>query len=251
MGLDETDYLRGRLARTGRRADIALERVREWMAPGFVTWSGGKDSTAVVDLVRQVDSDYPIVHFDSGMNFPEVESYIDDLADEWDLNLFRVSVGNVLDDMIANGSWDYQAEDRESVFFELLIAGPAAVSRDKFGDALWWGLRASESLNRRMTLSTSGEKGRRLRKDGVTTLSPIWDWQTSDVRGYLARRGVPLCPIYAKLEALGVPEVNQRVDIVVGSDGIDQGRLAWLKRGWPELYRHYETLLPRMREVSS
>ena len=72
-GLD-LHTLRGIAAR--RRGPVArqqLDRIAEHLDEhdGFVSWSGGKDSTVVVDLARQVDPHVPIVFFDSGLQFPE------------------------------------------------------------------------------------------------------------------------------------------------------------------------------------
>lgn len=49
-----------------------LDRIAEHLDnhDGFVPWSGGKDSTVVVDLTRQVDPNVPVVFFDSGLEFP-------------------------------------------------------------------------------------------------------------------------------------------------------------------------------------
>ena len=80
-------------ARRGVRADLAAisDRIGEHIdRGGFVSFSGGKDSTVVVDLARRVDPDVPVVWFDSGMEFPETRDYVETLARRWDLNLFRL-----------------------------------------------------------------------------------------------------------------------------------------------------------------
>jgi phosphoadenosine phosphosulfate reductase len=64
-----------------------LDRIAEHldMHDGFVSWSGGKDSTVVVDLARQVDPNVPVVFFDSGLQFPETLRYLEDLSGAWRL----------------------------------------------------------------------------------------------------------------------------------------------------------------------
>lgn len=54
---------------------------------GYVAFSGGKDSTVVLDLARQVDPEVPVVFFDSSLEFPETYEYVQQLAQEWCLNL--------------------------------------------------------------------------------------------------------------------------------------------------------------------
>ena len=85
--------LRGIAAR--RRGPMAyqqlLDRIGEHLDEhdGFVSWSGGKDSTVVVDLARQVDPHIPVVFFDSGLQFPETIQYLEDLAEAWRSELSR------------------------------------------------------------------------------------------------------------------------------------------------------------------
>ena len=82
-GLD-LQQLRGIAARRrGSRAhQHLLDRIGEHLDEhdGFVSWSGGKDSTVVVDLARQVDPHIPVVFFDSGLQFPETIQYLEDLV---------------------------------------------------------------------------------------------------------------------------------------------------------------------------
>ena len=51
-----------------------------------VCWSGGKDSTVVLHLVRQHRSDIPVIYVDSGVEFPETIQFVDLLVDLWNLN---------------------------------------------------------------------------------------------------------------------------------------------------------------------
>jgi phosphoadenosine phosphosulfate reductase len=54
---------------------------------GYVAFSGGKDSTVVLDLARRADPHVPVCFFDSGLEFPETIDHIESLADTWRLNL--------------------------------------------------------------------------------------------------------------------------------------------------------------------
>lgn len=55
----------------------------------------------------------------------------------------------------------------------------------------------------------------------------------ADVHAYHHTHGLPLNPVYGRLQALGCPEGSQRVGFMVGGGGARMGRYAWLKRGWP------------------
>ena len=92
-----------------------LDRIAEHLDEhdGFVSWSGGKDSTVVVDLARQVDPHIPVVFFDSGLQFPETVRYLEDLAEAWQLNYQAIAAEpDLLTVLIAGGGFDHQAVDR-------------------------------------------------------------------------------------------------------------------------------------------
>ncbi len=116
--------------RTPTRDLAALEvRVQEHVADhlGYLAFSGGKDSTVVLHLARHAE--VPVVWFDSGLEFPETRTYIEHLADLWDLDL-RVEhpSRNALDLLVSSGWWDHRAPGDGaplSVMRDTLIAHPA------------------------------------------------------------------------------------------------------------------------------
>ncbi|MFD6065306.1 phosphoadenosine phosphosulfate reductase domain-containing protein [Rhodococcus wratislaviensis] len=58
--------------------------------PGYVAFSGGKDSLVVLDLARRVEPGVPVVFFDSGLDYPEIYDYLTELAQTWRLDLHRI-----------------------------------------------------------------------------------------------------------------------------------------------------------------
>ena len=67
----------------------ATALIKEALAigPASVAWSGGKDSTVLIDLLRQLAPDIPVVWNNSGVEFPETWPFIKRMAAEWHLNL--------------------------------------------------------------------------------------------------------------------------------------------------------------------
>ena len=56
------------------------QRIREWYdhydGNVYISFSGGKDSTVLLDLVRQEYPNVPAVYVDTGLEFPEVKAFI-------------------------------------------------------------------------------------------------------------------------------------------------------------------------------
>lgn len=47
-----------------------------WQGDVYVSFSGGKDSTALLDLVRSIYPDVPAVFVDTGLEFPEIRQFV-------------------------------------------------------------------------------------------------------------------------------------------------------------------------------
>jgi phosphoadenosine phosphosulfate reductase len=70
---------------------------------------------------------------------------------------------------------------------------------------------------------------------------------SDDVWGYIRRHGLPVNSVYEKLR-LGAPERCLRVTAMIDANGLEHGRVTWLRRGWPDLFDELAQVLPRLRE---
>lgn len=216
---------------------------------GYVAFSGGRDSTVVVDLARRAYPGIPVVWFDSGLEFPDNRVYITALGDKWDLNLHLIkSEPDALTVLASSGSWDHNAplNLNPADLHDVLITTPARKAHELFGVGEVTGMRAEESVGRRALLAPG--QGHYSRKDGSQVFAPIWSWNSRDVRTYLAHQGIPENPVYAKLAAVGAPERAQRVGLVVDGNNPDFGRFTYLRLAYPELWATLCETLPRLRE---
>lgn len=236
---------------------------------GFVAWSGGKDSTTVVDLARQVDPHIPVVFYDSGLQFPETLTYLAELVDAWKLNFHVIPASpDLLTVFIAAGGFDHRAPDRElgGTLADIMITRPAAEAHARYGRGSLWGVRAQESEARRhlyraalaeQTIARPSRDRAAVRdqfggivhrKDGTVTYGPIWEWQARHVFDYLAGRSIPLNPLYRKMAELGAPPDQIRVDSIIDAAKVSNGHITWLQKGWPDLFDRLAGVLPRLRE---
>ena len=234
----DTVALHARLAAFRRRVDHARDMLAEHISDGwYVSWSGGKDSTVCAALAHQVRPGIPIVRRTRGVDYPEIPSYCADLADR--------------------EGWDYRVvlvESRESYLADLVDAEPghgdylAAATRVLGYEPTGWvyGLRAGESAARSVRLRST--RGAATLRSGHRTCAPLWRWSTLDVHAAHHYLDIPLCPVYARLAALGCPPEEQRVGYLVGGAGGRQGRYHWLRVGWPDEWRRLVVDVPWLAE---
>lgn len=173
---------------------IALARTRmtevlERFGPGAaVGWTGGKDSTVVLALWRDVlrkgvpDATLLALNLDTGCKFAEVLAFRDKLAREWGVELH-----------VARPEVDLAryplAVDPVACCGDLKIRPlNEAVARFKI-PALLTGVRADENPDRagRPWLEDHGDHVRAL---------PILEWTELDIWTFMVREKIPWCTLY-------------------------------------------------------
>ncbi|MDN5797469.1 MAG: phosphoadenosine phosphosulfate reductase family protein [Intrasporangium sp.] len=262
------------LRSTQRDLPLLYRRIEDHLdrCEGYVAFSGGKDSLVTLHLVLQVEPDVPVAFFDSGLEFPETYAYIEDLAHQWRLNLDVIPAEHTtLEVLAATGAWDHHAQRNPAApdLHRTLITTPAATAHERHGPGELWGVRAEESRGRAAAYANalratpcdcspthcttrrdqrSRHGGLIQRVDGTTAYGPVWDWKTPEIWGHVARHNIPVNPVYDKLRRLGAPEHFLRVSHMVDGTRLEEGRVTWLRRGWPALFEELAVVLPRLRE---
>lgn len=63
-----------------RKIQVTTTRIIEWYeyfgGNVYVAFSGGKDSTVLLDIVRRIYPDVPAVFCDTGLEFPEIREFV-------------------------------------------------------------------------------------------------------------------------------------------------------------------------------
>lgn len=172
--------------------------------------------------------------------------------------------------LIEDGSWSHTAPRQrwavEMDLGELLIGEPSRAAHHAFGPGELWGVRRQESTGRAHLYATSlartpscdcctstrqrtqAHGGVIHRANGTVAYGPIWDWGTDEVWAYLSRNHIRPNPVYEKLCQVGAPEHFLRVSHMISAGRITEGRITWLRRGWPGLFEDLCGRLPRLRE---
>lgn len=202
----------------------------------YVSWSAGKDSMVAAHLARRIWPEAPILMSDPGAPIHWTEEdrarmlgYAD--AQGWRVTLFpwdKFSDTTLLEDGLAEEQ--YRARVHSGQFAALAAYAAAHGLHRRIT-----GMRAEESAQRRIWL-------RATRGETAHTLQPIAFWPVDFVWAYTVRHGLPWLSIY---DHLGPTARNG----LLGRNGQKHGRLAYLKRFYPDAYRLACELLPEARNV--
>lgn len=154
-------------------------------------WTGGKDSTVVLDLWRGVlaarlaqgEKIRPVaLTLDTGCKFPEVTAFRGLWAAQWDINL-TIATPDAQDMPPAPG------RDKLACCRALKVL-PLAKAIESLGvRVLLTGIRADENPARTGLLPLE-------ERDGYVQANPILQWTEMDVWTYTAQRGLPYCTLY-------------------------------------------------------
>lgn len=237
--LRERFSLYAKLSVHRRRVAESLVYIREWLDKAkspYISFSGGKDSLAVLHLVRSVRPDVQAVYWDAQCAFPECSALIDETP-----HCIRYPTDEpFLDTLERYGV--HGGSDLENATMKTTVYGPVRrFLADYPHDGCAYGLRQEESRGRRMNGRTKG--GVFWSKAyGVWMCQPIHQWSYNDVWAYIVSHNIPYCGTYDRMWEM--PEREQRISYWAGETNRQYGRWAWLKRHYPDLYLQFRQRFP-------
>jgi phosphoadenosine phosphosulfate reductase len=227
-----TPEFRRKCAIARKRVRTALERIArdqlrrgDSRALGYVAFSGGKDSTVVLDLVLAANPSIDICWYDDGWDYPETLEFLEATEARLGKHILRVTYP-------PEHLWAGADPDREHPSDML-----AHEINDRYA-SVFLGLRAQESGMRRWLFAGRGylywHKG-----DKQWHCCPIYDWSVADVWAYIAEHELPYNAVYDRLAELGVPLEQRRVGPLTAGRAYRFGAMAILHRGWPFLFNRF------------
>lgn len=212
-----------KLARARGIVAKALAVTDDW----YVALSGGKDSTAVLGLVREVEPDTPAVWSDDVFYLPETAEYMERVGG---LHHIRTNATHT-SWFSTEGDWDGVGHFAE-----------AALGRS----AVFLGLRADENSYRRVHLRSHGVLYRT--RAGIWQCNPVAWWSWLDVWAYIVSHGLDYNHAYDRLAEIGVQPARQRIGPYATERALGYGQLEILRRGWPAEYRRFVAAHPEARD---
>jgi 3'-phosphoadenosine 5'-phosphosulfate sulfotransferase (PAPS reductase)/FAD synthetase len=205
-----------------------------------ISWSTGKDSSAMTHLVRAIYPDTPImIQFDD-CDWPTKRAYADRVAAAQNWHAHKVEpTFSVWDRMQSGeiGREDFCAQSH-SLTQDAFLKPLAEKQRELGCDGVHMGLRADESKARNVHLRSRGELYQIA--SGEWRCCPLARWTSEDVFAYLTAHNVEINPCYFNNRLL--PPEKIRLSWAVPTPGS-------LAHGDQEHFRHYyPDQFRRMRE---
>lgn len=251
LAVQPSDYLRGRLASFQRLVERTLREIERAarIGPVGVSFSGGKDSTVLLHLVRRVVPDAPAGFFDSGAELADTYEFV---AATPNVDAIRVEPG-LLDMCRMGGYWGYCGPDNVGRVFDFtrrLVYEPAREFARRHGLAVAAiGLRAEESAGRTFTARAQGAL-HYSRHMGLWHLRPLLRWTVDDVWAYIAVNGLAYNRAYDRMAEMGMERREMRISCVMGAVAASWGRYVYLRRIDPGLWNRLAAEFPLVRKYT-
>lgn len=178
--------IQGLKEKIGLSQKIIKKAVKKWEPNIAVAWTGGKDSTVLLHLIKKTFGKIPIkVYFgDTTQHFKEVYQFRDKLKKKWNLQIIVGKPKKPYKEVKGN---------RERCCHVLKTQPLIRTIKEQKWKAFMVGIRWDEQTAR------SHEKYLSSRKNPKhTRVHPLLHWTEKDIWEYIKKYNVPINPLYEK-----------------------------------------------------
>ncbi len=218
----DNDYAQLLQSKIDKAKELLVEVLQEKGPEAtHLCWTGGKDSTLALWLAREAckENGLPVpacVVIDDGDTFPEIETFITQLTNDWSLDVRTLRNNDLLADDVRVGDWipvvglnkanqaalleiGFQDEELEYApeSFECTHLLKSLVLREHVVDQ---GVRALCIAIRRDEHESRQNETYRAQVDepAYLRIHPLLDFEERDVWACILSREIPYCPLYAE-----------------------------------------------------
>lgn len=201
-----------------------------------VSFSGGKDSTVMLHLLRQFKN-VKVFFYDSGAELPDTYEIIQKYNP---VEVVKPEM-SIIDIHKYNGNFGAQRPQHaekdlfytNEQFKEILITEPSDRMIKKYDlDLICIGLRREESKSRSYMLRNG--KLQRFSYSLCDQFYPLADWTVEDIWAYIISKNIPYNKSYNN--NLYQNKNEQRIGTYMGTTGISRGRMQYIKSYYPEIF---------------
>lgn len=229
-----------------RQAADCVEFSESLCSSPFVSFSAGKDSSAMLYLVASLVPDTRAVILTGGET-RLLHSDLDQVLEWWRAQFPRLDLREILIDHVFDDGWQDAGfwEQYNTFKNEWVKYLHAAVE----SDGVYIGLRAQESAMRRARLRErlpgcrfairQYAVTRKDAKSGVYRICPLAYWTDADVMAYIHSHQIPLLSAYHSEQ--------DRTKMRIGRTSLALGQLAELRQRDPASYNRLITRFPELR----
>lgn len=260
--LERTQHLlHSQLPAFARKLDWTRQIIEDGMTKitqPYIAFSGGIDSTVLLDLFWQAGHPMPVLWGDDAWDFPENLAFLKATEQRYGFRLTRIRSLNpwrdwclemdrpdLCDDPAALGAW-FNPHEWDETWPSLTHGAPLHGYTGVF-----LGMLAKESRSRQYVLKNGYKPLYQVKSEGgMWHCSPLAAWSKSEVWAYAISHELPYNPVYDKLAELGVPLERRRVAPLTCFRVLHLGSGVVLRSGWGELWNTLACSFPRIREYS-
>lgn len=231
---------------------IIRKAISETPSSWALSYSGGKDSTVMLDLCHLAGWRGPILYQSYGPleTLPDNTRMVEWARSRYNLEVVAHEAPGEFQIFREVGHFFIEPETPEEVrsvqrWYRRSFGVLSDIARRHGCASVFLGLRMEESHQRRMVLAhrRGGIYYARTRRQW--TCCPLYRWTGRDIWAYLVSRGLPWVPLY---DAPGWDRERIRNDVVfcAGGGSIRHGQFAFWRRLYPDLFNRLAAEWPEI-----